>query len=433
MHTLSKYRQIVAMSLDCIKELDRDGRILTVNDGGVVALQAPGPEALLGKEWAALLPDDAGAVVRAGIVQAYAGEASNFTVQVPTFTGVQRWWAVSIAPLLDDEGAVLSALSVSRDVTELVNTEDTLSTLNRALSVDLDALARAEAAAKSRSNALHAQLQQSRADANRSAQRAAELQGQLNAANAARQAAERIGEQAQKNQAIGQLVLGVTHDFNNMLQITINALNYLGDTGEAMSQRQKEVIGYAREATQQAAVLSRRLLGFSRMHPYSPRAGDLGTIVRDLVPLIRNAIGAGMQVSVDSTTIALPVNLDRDALHQALMNVAINARDACRGRGELAIRFGILSADEAAQLDPRATVAHPWVELRDNGAGMPPEVLERVFEPFFTTKHAGVGTGLGMAQVFGAVRRADGIVTVHSGVGRGTTVRLAFPSRPVAG
>jgi PAS domain S-box-containing protein len=239
----------------------------------------------------------------------------------------------------------------------------------------------------------------------------------------ARKRLERELRQAQKLEAIGQLTGGIAHDFNNLLTVIMGNLEMLE---ERLAGEDLALLEDAREAARMGAELTGRLLAFARRQPLRPRAVDLGRAVPEAVALLRRTLGAAIEVRATLTPELPPVLADPGQLQNALLNLAINARDAMPGGGRLTI--------EAAEVELDADVAearpglHPgryvMLAVGDTGTGMSPEVRERAFEPFFTTKRPGAGTGLGLSMVYGFVKQSGGHADLYSEPGCGTVVRL---------
>jgi len=238
--------------------------------------------------------------------------------------------------------------------------------------------------------------------------------------------------QAQKMESLGQLTGGIAHDFNNLLTIIVGNLDIagrrlkLGDT-----QRVERALSDAGEGAARAATLTERLLAFARRQRLAPRAADLTLMLAEMRPLIERAINETMIVEILVEPEAWPVEIDVNQLENAILNLAVNARDAMAGDpagGTLAIRLGnsIVDAREAARQGIRPG---DFVQLSvtDSGGGMTEEVRARAFEPFFTTKGVGRGTGLGLSQVHGFVRQSGGFVTIDTRAGEGTAVHLWLP------
>ncbi len=236
--------------------------------------------------------------------------------------------------------------------------------------------------------------------------------------------------QAQKMEAVGQLTGGLAHDFNNLLTVITGNLEMLESRLDQPEQR--ELLAEAQGAAELGAKLAGRLLAFGRRQPLAPRPLDLSQLVEGMVDLLRRTLGANVEVETRlAPGIAKPL-ADPGQVENALLNLAINARDAMPDGGKLTIETA------EAVLDPQAVVGHPglppgryaMLSVTDTGVGMPPEVRQRAFEPFFTTKSAGVGTGLGLSMVYGFVKQSGGSIQLYSEPGLGTTVRIYLPIRP---
>lgn len=243
---------------------------------------------------------------------------------------------------------------------------------------------------------------------------------------ASRAATEDRLRQAQKMEAIGQLTGGIAHDFNNMLAVVIGGLELaqrrLAGGGDAVARH----LGQALEGANRAAALTKRLLAFARAEPLLPVAIDPNALVADMSDLLDRTIGDTIAVKIEAQADLWPVFVDPHQLENAMLNLAVNARDAMPDGGTLTIatRNVILRADE---IDGASAGEHVRIAVSDSGVGMTPEVLDRAFEPFFTTKGTGQGTGLGLSQIFGFVRQSQGSVTVASTPGIGTTVSIILP------
>ena len=239
--------------------------------------------------------------------------------------------------------------------------------------------------------------------------------------------AESILREAQKMQAIGQLTGGIAHDFNNLLTIILGNLEFLKSkvTLPALHTR----IDRATWAAQRGATLTGQLLAFARKQPLAPSPIDLGAIMPSLVPLLRRTLGEHINVRYIETAGLWPALADQAQLETALLNLALNARDAMPGGGLLTIELAnkVLDPDYAARHVETRPGDYVMLAVSDSGHGMTPDVLGRVFEPFFTTKPEGKGTGLGLAMVFGFVKQSGGHINVYSEPGEGTTVRIYLP------
>lgn len=235
---------------------------------------------------------------------------------------------------------------------------------------------------------------------------------------------------AQRLESVGQLTGGIAHDFNNLLTVISGNLQVLeehpGMAGDALAD---ETVDAASRATRRAAELTRKLLAFSRRQVLQPSRVDASALLRSLTDMLRRTLDQRIEIELDIEPDCPECWADAGQLESALLNVAINSRDAMPGGGKLS--FSVASA-----LAPPAVVAGDGLDagrvylaiaVRDTGVGMPDEVRERAFEPFFTTKDTGYGTGLGLSTVYGFARQSRGTVTLASAPGAGTTVTLYLP------
>jgi PAS domain S-box-containing protein len=234
--------------------------------------------------------------------------------------------------------------------------------------------------------------------------------------------------QAQKMEAIGNLTGGVAHDFNNLLTVIMCNLDLLQEdvAGNAAAEEKINVI---LEAAERGADLTRHMLAFSRRQPLQAKEVDVNALIATTLRLLNRTLGENISIAVHPTA-DLPVALvDPSQLETALMNIAINARDAMPDGGTLAISTGVADLDEAyvAQHPGVTPGAYVSIAVADSGIGMPPETLERIFEPFFTTKAAGQGTGLGLSMVYGFIKQSGGHISTYSEVGHGTVFKLFLP------
>ena len=238
---------------------------------------------------------------------------------------------------------------------------------------------------------------------------------------------------AQRMHAMGQLTGGIAHDFNNLLAIILGNLELIRpklDPGSPLLVRIDRAIWGARRG----ASLTQQLLAFARKQPLAPAPIDVSALLPDMANLLRRTLGSHIEVRVVDAAGLWPAMADATQMESAMLNLALNARDAMPEGGGLTIEVAnkVLDADYAARHVEVTPGDYVMLAVSDTGTGMPPEVLERVFEPFFTTKEPGKGTGLGLAMVFGFVKQSGGHVKVYSEPGEGTTVRIYLP-RAVAG
>ncbi len=251
---------------------------------------------------------------------------------------------------------------------------------------------------------------------------------ELHNASSARAAAETQVRQLQKMEAVGQLTGGIAHDFNNMLAVVIGGLDMIDRrlaTGRHDVDRYVEA---AREGATRAAALTQRLLAFSRQSPLSPEPVEGNRLVTDLTDLLTRTLGERIAVETVLSAGLWRAEADRGQLENAIVNLAVNARDAMEGGGKLTIETANAHVgDDYAREADMAAGQYVLIAVTDTGTGMASDVLAKAFDPFFTTKPVGRGTGLGLSQVFGFVRQSRGHVRIYSEVGVGTTVRLYLP------
>lgn len=248
----------------------------------------------------------------------------------------------------------------------------------------------------------------------------------LKAEAAEREAAEAQLRQVQKMEAVGQLTGGIAHDFNNMLAVVVGgidlALRRLNGPRREISMH----LNNAMEGATRAAALTRRLLSFARSEPLLPERVDPRELIGGMSDLLDRTLGERIKVRVEGSAETWPTYVDPHQLENAIVNLAVNARDAMEGEGRLTISTAnvTLAANQVGDVQAGDYVR---ISVSDTGCGMTPEVLERAFEPFFTTKPVGKGTGLGLSQIFGFAHQSGGEVGIESTVGSGTTVSIYLP------
>jgi signal transduction histidine kinase/ActR/RegA family two-component response regulator len=252
-----------------------------------------------------------------------------------------------------------------------------------------------------------------------------ELLGQI----ARRETAESQLRQAQKMEALGQLTGGIAHDFNNMLGVIMGALDLVkrrvakGDYGI------ERFIDAATIASERAATLTQRLLAFARQQPLSPQPLDANKMIASMTDLLQSTLGE--QIHIETVTAAglWTVNVDTQQLENAILNIAINSRDAMPEGGKLTLETANAHLDEAyCAHNPEVKPGQfAMIAISDTGVGMAPDVAARAFDPFFTTKATGKGTGLGLSQVYGFIKQSSGHIKVYSEPGAGTTVKIYLP------
>ncbi|NUS99422.1 MAG: PAS domain-containing protein [Sphingomonas sp.] len=235
-------------------------------------------------------------------------------------------------------------------------------------------------------------------------------------------AAQEQLRQSQKMEALGQLTGGIAHDFNNLLTVVVGGLDLLNKRIE--DEKLKRYAGNALTAAERGARLTAQLLAFSRVQRLEVRATHIAPLIENMRPLLRNVLGPGIEKKFDLDEEMVPVLADPTQVEVAVLNLAINARDAMPAGGMLTF---VTRKVEVGRADPDLDEGE-YIELciSDTGAGMTRDVAERAFEPFFTTKEVGKGTGLGLSMVYGMARQSGGVARIESEPGKGTTVSLFF-------
>src|SRR5438067_8576722 len=232
--------------------------------------------------------------------------------------------------------------------------------------------------------------------------------------------------QAQKMEALGLLAGGIAHDFNNMLAVISGGARMLRRRLANPDPELRRVLDGIDQGTERAAALSGRLLAFSRRRPPA-RAGqiiDVNAVVSGMADILRYTLGRNVMVETVLAPDLWQVTADPNQLENAVLNLAVNARDAMPEGGQITIETANIPPDN------HVSAARVRIAVRDTGHGMPPETLRRALEPFFTTKGEGRGTGLGLAQVHGFVKQSGGALHIDSAPGRGTTVTIHLPTTP---
>ncbi|WP_209443219.1 hybrid sensor histidine kinase/response regulator [Falsiroseomonas frigidaquae] len=263
----------------------------------------------------------------------------------------------------------------------------------------------------------------------------AETNARLIAAATGRERAEAQLRQSQKMEAVGRLTGGVAHDFNNLLTVVLGNLalarRRLGELEEhsPATERIGRGIDNAVEGANRAAILTQRLLAFSRQQPLAPEAVDANRLVAGMSDLLRRTLGEDIEIETVLSGGLWRAHADPNQLESSLLNLAVNARDAMPAGGKLTIETANAYLDEAYAAGREDVDAGQYVLIcvSDTGTGMSPEVVTRAFEPFFTTKPTGKGTGLGLSQVYGFARQSGGHAAIYSEPGQGSTVKLYLP------
>jgi PAS domain S-box-containing protein len=354
--------------------LDLDGRVSSWNSGAET-IKGYHPEEIIGQHFSRFYTpadQEAGLPARSLHIAGASGkyEAEGWRVRKD---GTRFWASVVIDAIHDETGSLIGFAKVTRDITERRQAQEMLE-----------------------------------------------------------QARERLF-QSQKMEAVGQLTGGVAHDFNNLLTIIMGNLDtakrHTGKLSGGVADQLTRALGNARTGAERAAVLTQRLLAFSRRQPLAPRALDLNKFVATAVDFLRRSLGEAVQIEVVGSAGLWQAEADPHQLEASLLNLAVNARDAMPEGGKLTIETSnaFLDEDYCRNNPEVARGQYVLLAVTDTGLGMSREVAERAFEPFFTTKGVGQGTGLGLSQVYGFVKQSGGHVKIYSEPGQGTTLKIYLP------
>ena len=329
-------------------------------------------------------------VVAPAIDDAFAGTSRSFN-NLPLMmdrdgTLRETFWTFSYSPLRVGSGAVAGIICVVSEQTERV--------------IERDRHSRQVAAITEQAREAHLELVRAR---------------------------EQL-RQSQKLEAIGQLTGGVAHDFNNLLQVISGSLHLLSKD-IAGNERAQRLVGNAMAGVSRGAKLAAQLLAFGRRQPLEPRVVNATRMVQGMDEMLRRALGGAIEIETVLGGGLWNTFVDPNQIENAVLNLAINARDAMNGSGRLTIELANVHLDEAyaRQHDEVAPGQYVMLAVSDTGAGMPPEVIARAFEPFFSTKPEGKGSGLGLSMVYGFVKQSNGHIKIYSEVGHGTTVKVFLP------
>ena len=361
-------------------------------------------DALLGDGWIkALHPDDRERAAQIWARSWRDGLPYETNYRFRAETGDYRTFLVRAIAVRDEYGNIVQWVGQCTDIEEAVAIRNDLAATKAALltaNADLETQVVARTSELVRTNrALQAEIKR------REATQAALIQGQ-------------------KLEALGQLTAGIAHDFNNILAAVASGMDLIAQRAE--DEQTKFITGHCRDASFRGAALVKQMLAFARQEVLAPRSVNLARLADDIAPLINQAI-PGNVVSIDFPADLPPVLIDPDLLETALLNLAVNARDAMPGGGTLSLTASVSRPDERNHPAEMKAVEAVAMTVRDTGHGMPPEIVQRVTEPFFTTKAKGSGTGLGLSMVHGFVGQSGGAMHIDSRVGVGTTFTLFLP------
>jgi PAS domain S-box-containing protein len=368
-----RYRRLVEAVVDyAIFQLDTDGRIATWNSGAQ-RIKGYAQSEIIGQHFSAFYTEEdreAGVPHLALETASKAGkfEAEGWRVRKD---GSKFWAAVVIDAIRDEAGKLIGFAKVTRDITERLETQRKLNAAQEQLAV------------------------------------------------------------SQKMEAVGQLSGGIAHDFNNLLMIVIGNLETAQHQAmkPPINSRLTRALSNAMRGARRAAALTGRLLAFSRRQALDPKSMDVNKFLSGASDFLQRSLGEKIHIETVGAAGLWNVEVDHNQLESALVNLAINARDAMPNGGKLTIEGANVFVDEDysqqnPELKPGQYVA---ICVSDTGAGMPSDVLNHAFEPFFTTKELGQGTGLGLSQVYGFVKQSGGHIKIYSEVDQGTTVKIYLP------
>jgi PAS domain S-box-containing protein len=372
-----------------------DGTIEWVNDQAYAYTGAARGE-LQRADWDRLVhPDDRDASTTAWSRGLGKGAGFELEHRMLRHDGVWRWHLVRAMPMRDEAGRVTRWIGTNTDIHEQRQLLSEMVRLNATLE-------------------------------DRVEQRTREL----------RQTEDAL-RQAQKMEAIGQLTGGIAHDFNNLLTGIIGSLEMMRrrlvkivPAGDARVADLDRFMTAAIGSANSAAALTHRLLAFARRQSLDSKPVDVAALIQNMAELLRRTLGEQVDLRIEAQPACCHAMTDANQLESAILNLAINARDAMPAGGRLTIaaETALLDAGAAAAIGPLEPGAYLCITVADSGTGMPAAIMERVFEPFFTTKPAGQGTGLGLSMVYGFVRQSGGHVAIESALGQGTAVRLYLPA-----
>lgn len=388
--------------------LDKDGRELVSNPAfrrfsksGKSAAFDPAAE----HEWLAQ-DSDGSPLPQAHFPSARALQGERVTGVEFLYTGLEDgpvWTRVSSVPILGEDGSITGAISVVVDIDEQKQAQQRLAKSAETLELQV-------------------------------AKRTAELEkalSDLRKETAERSRAESALIQAQKMEAVGQLTGGIAHDFNNMLTGVIGAIDLM--RRRIASNRLDDLDRFmdaASTSAQRAANLTSRLLAFSRRQSLDSKPTDINALVRSLSDLLHHTVDENIAVAIETNEDVPAAIVDANQLENAILNLAINARDAMPRGGKLTVETSVVDLDETYSKTRPGILPGRYVvvAVSDTGVGMTPDLIEKAFDPFFTTKPIGQGTGLGLSMVYGFARQSNGQVRIHSNPGQGTSAKIYLPA-----
>ncbi|KIN72734.1 hybrid sensor histidine kinase/response regulator [Sulfitobacter guttiformis] len=384
--TREKFRTMAQTMPVHVWTADRDGSLNWLNVR-IYEFTGYSEGELYGADWVRVLhPDDLGTAVEEWTAAIEKGEGYETEFRIRKADGSFRWHIVRATPLRSDDGTLTGWVGTNTDIEERKNAEAQISKLNSTL----------EERVEKRNRELE------------------ELNAEL--------------RQSQKLEAIGSLAGGIAHDFNNLLQVVMGNLQIAMRSMPENSTVQKR-LDQAVTSVKRGATLASQLLSFARKQPLAPVVIRLNRLVEDTKEILHSAVGEGVDLETHFEDDLWNTSVDPNSMENALLNLAINARDAMEGQGKLTIHASNVLLDKAfMQLHPDVKVGeYIRLAVTDTGCGMSNETAERIFEPFFTTKANGHGTGLGLSMVYGFAKQSGGHMALDSKIGEGTTMYIYLP------
>jgi PAS domain S-box-containing protein len=342
-------------------------------------------------------PDDLSATTACWAAAAEGLAPYDLEHRIRATDGSYRWFKTRGTPVTDGAGHTIKWFGSCTDIQDIVEARDTLTRSREQLEVMVEERTRELAAANAR------------------------LRTEIDA----RELAQTALVQAQKMEAVGQLTGGIAHDFNNLLTAVSGSLELL--EARTSDEKSLRLLHTAQRGASRGAKLTQSLLAFARKQHLELVPADLNSLIAEMSEMLHRSIGASVDIRLSPASELWQVLIDVNQIESALLNIAINARDAMPQGGTLLIETANVGAGSDELPDEMAGRDCVLVSLRDTGTGMGPEVIEHAFEPFFTTKEIGRGTGLGLSMVFGVVRQSGGAVRIHSRIREGTTVQIYLP------
>ncbi|MGJ8547658.1 MAG: PAS domain-containing protein [Sulfitobacter sp.] len=384
--TREKFRTMAQTMPVHVWTADRDGGLNWLNDR-IYEFTGYSEGELYGADWVRVLhPDDLGTAVEDWTRAIQKGESYETEFRIRKADGSFCWHLVRATPLRAHDGKLTGWVGTNTDIEERKNTEAEIADLN-------------------------ATLEERVAKRNRELE---ELNAEL--------------RQSQKLEAIGSLAGGIAHDFNNLLQVVMSNLQIAMRSMPEDSNVQKR-LDQAVTSVKRGATLASQLLSFARKQPLAPVVIKLNRLIEETSEILHSAVGEGVELETRYEDDLWNTSIDPNSMENALLNLAINARDAMEGKGKLTIHASNVSLDEAfAQAHPDVKVGqYIRLAVTDTGCGMSKETADRIFEPFFTTKANGHGTGLGLSMVYGFAKQSGGHMALDSKIGQGTTMFIYLP------